>query len=401
MLTRSFPPLSGVGGVRAFRFAKHLPAHGWEPIIASAPIPAGAKLDRSMQCGARVERIYCPLWWPQPHVKYTGGRHPIGAERARIVTGLFEPPLGSDAWLSPYVVPRVAAFCRSHRIDLIFATSGPPAVLLHGLLAARWADVGVVFDLRDPWSLNYLQDRKSPLTRRLERWLEPRLLAAADRVVFASRTTRQEYLRAFAGVDPERTKSLYTGYDGEPYSLPPPLSGPVTLIHFGNCFGARTLEPILRAIATVRGVRLVNMGRVQASDLRLARSLGIEDALEVCEGVEHAQGMDRLASADMLVLLGYGDHAGFVPAKTFDYFRVGRPILCISRCAELRDLIEGTHTGVVISPDDPRAIAAHIATARRPSSAMSAGAVQPYDSRVSAARLASLMDDVVRERADQ
>ena len=33
IISRYFPPLYDVGGKRAYRFALHLPDHGWQPII--------------------------------------------------------------------------------------------------------------------------------------------------------------------------------------------------------------------------------------------------------------------------------------------------------------------------------------------------------------------------------
>ena len=43
MLARNFPPVGGAGVHRSLGTARHLPAHGYEPVVVTGP---GASVDR-------------------------------------------------------------------------------------------------------------------------------------------------------------------------------------------------------------------------------------------------------------------------------------------------------------------------------------------------------------------
>ena len=62
MFCRCFPPALTVSGKRTYQFAAHLPECGWEPIVATEPIPHGTPLDTTLSAlpSIRVERRYLP-----------------------------------------------------------------------------------------------------------------------------------------------------------------------------------------------------------------------------------------------------------------------------------------------------------------------------------------------------
>ena len=159
----------------------------------------------------------------------------------------------------------------------------------------------------------------------------------------------------------------------EPALRPPaqPRAARPTIVHFGNCYGPRTLAPVLRAIAELRrrgsatGLRLLNLGRVRESDLQLAERLGVRDCLEYRPMLPYAEALRVLSSADLQLLLGYGTETGHVPAKFFDYLLSGAPILCVARQGELTRLVDDTGRGRCAATDEIDAIAETIAAATR------------------------------------
>jgi hypothetical protein len=149
-----------------------------------------------------------------------------------------------------------------------------------------------------------------------------------------------------------RVECIRNGYD--PAVVPLPRRDPrVTLIHFGNCYGQRNLEPFLRALAAVvhrRGlppasVRLLNLGRVAESDLALARELNIAGHFEHTSVIPYAEGIDIVAGADLALVPGFGDEPWFIPGKLYDYLLARTPILAVSQSDEIARILESTRLG--------------------------------------------------------
>src|SRR5690242_11817870 len=74
LLSYHYPPTPAVGGVRPSRFAAHLPAHGWEPIVvAAAP-------GRSPS-GLGPAAVHYVSEWPHPLKSYERLRASLAARR--------------------------------------------------------------------------------------------------------------------------------------------------------------------------------------------------------------------------------------------------------------------------------------------------------------------------------
>ncbi|MCS6798831.1 MAG: glycosyltransferase [Myxococcota bacterium] len=424
LLSRHFPPRFDVGGKRAYRFARHLPRFGWRPVVLTAPIPNGPvdpTAGLPLPPEAIVVRRYHPRPWPRGGPRDSDGTlaEPTRARRdadrgalpwlrARLAT-----PLDADLLLVPYIAGVVRTLHARWRFDAVFATSSPYSTLLLGAVARAVTGAPLCLDLRDPWSLNFLQRRRPAWVRRVEAALERVLLHSADRVTFTSEATAAAYREAL-GLPAERVRCIYNAFDPEqrPARARPDPHEPVCLVHFGNCYGERTLEPVLRALARIvqrrrlgpADVRLLNLGRVSAADLELARRLGIGALFEWRPVVPYEEGLVLLARADLAILLSYGRETLFVPAKFFDYLLAGTPMLCVAEPSELTTLVERTRTGRYASPDDVETIERLVEEAidrhrsGRDPPPRDEAAVAEYEAPRAAARLAALLDEMVRDR---
>jgi glycosyltransferase involved in cell wall biosynthesis len=279
---------------------------------------------------------------------------------------------------------------------------------VHGAALARATGKPLVLDLRDPWTLNFLQENRPRWVRGVEARIEARLFAQADRVILTCAAAAQAYRERF----PKLADKIVTITNAfEPRELAhEPRYERLTLIHFGNCYGARTLGPVLHALALLRDrgrvnpreVVLRNLGRIGRADLELAASLGLAEQLEHEIAVPYEQGLAALARADLLLLLSYGREQLFLPAKLFDYMAAGAPILCVAPPSELSEIVEATRIGRSCDPEDVEGCAAIIMAAaerrrglgellREPSGA----ALEPYTAAATTAALARLLDELV------
>ena len=263
----------------------------------------------------------------------------------------------------------VRRLLRSAPIDLVYATGPPWGVLFQGLAASRVAGAPLCLDLRDPWTPGFLHRGMVRWVRSVERRSEAYLLQRAVRVILSSEDAAAAYRQLYPSLPPQHFTVIRNSFD--PAMRPPaqPRATSPTIVHFGNCYGPRTLAPALRAIAALRsraridGLRLLNLGRLGESDLRLAERLGVRDCLDHRPMLPYAEGLRVLAGADLQLLLGYGTETGYVPAKFYDYCLSGRPILCVARRSELTRLVDDTGRGRCADPDDIEAIAEAIGAA--------------------------------------
>jgi hypothetical protein len=417
IISRYFPPLYDVGGKRAYRFALHLPEHGWEPIVFTGAVPAQYPADPTplrLAPSVEVVRNYAPPWWPVRRNRAADGTNPnpvpINAHgRARrwfqAQTTL---PLRRDVLLTPRTALWARRQLRSTAIDLVFATGPPWGVLLQGLAASRVTAAPLCLDLRDPWTPGFLHRGMARWVRWVERRTEAYLVTRADRVIINCEDAAAAYRRLFGSIAPEHFTVIRNSFEPALRPGAGARAARPTIVHFGNCYGPRSLAPVLRAIAELRrrggatGLRLLNLGRVRAADLQLADQLGVRDCLEYRPMLPYAEGLRVLASADLQLLLGYGTEIGHVPAKFFDYLLSGAPMLCVARQSELTRLVDATGRGRCAAPEAIDTIAEAIAAAlsRSAASASAAADDERWSAPYTSAELARVFDEIVRARTD-
>ncbi|MCA9702114.1 MAG: glycosyltransferase, partial [Myxococcales bacterium] len=378
MISRYFPPMFAVGGKRAYRFARYLPEFGWRAVILTGRTEGKTVDDGALRlpAGTRVERRYEPLWYREPGTRPSDGTVATPVASAPTTTGSGAPrkrmvdiPVGPEWVMQRHVVREAVRLGREEQADVVFATSSPYAALLQGRKVAQTLGRPLVLDLRDPWTLNFFQQCRPTWVQGFERRLEHELFSQAGRVILNCRTTLDAYRELYPDLPDERLLAIRNAFD--PADRPPaqPIAdgGPIRLLHFGNCYGPRRLETVLRAMALVRArgpeapeVVLENLGRVGTADLELAAELGL--AAQFVHGVfvPLAEGLRRLAAADLAVLVAYGDETLYIPAKLYDYLLARAPIACIAQPGELVDIVEGCGAGRGLAPGDVEGAAALI-----------------------------------------
>src|SRR5262249_14101161 len=140
---------------------------------------------------------------------------------------------------------------------------------------------------------------------------------------------------------------LPNGYDeGDFTALPPSsvtrsVSGrPFQLLHSGLVYPEeRDPRPFFRALA-----RLTQEGKINRDTLRVTfrapgceelyskqiAELGITDVLKILPRIPYAQALEEYAASDALLLMQAKSCDHQIPAKTYEYFRLGKPILALT-----------------------------------------------------------------------
>jgi hypothetical protein len=396
----------GSGHLRTLGFARHLPEFGWDPIVLSARalayprttpiaagvIPEGCEVHRTLALDAR---------------RHFGidGKYP----------GFLAQP---DRWISwwPTAVSQGLRLIRRHQVRAIWSTY--PIMTAHciartlsGTTKLPW-----IADFRDPVTSSV--EAQNPFSVASQQRWERRVLHDATRTVFttpgAMRDCAERYPEAGRG---GRLSVIGNGYDEAAFvdlpRVPPRMDGrPLTLLHSGLLYPeGRDPAPFFNALARLKTAGLVGPAllkvvlRASGWEARYQRdidSLGIADIVSLAPPVGNREALVEQATADGLLLFQGSKFDRQIPAKVYEYLRIGRPVFALvgpdgDTASVLRDV-----GGAVIAPTgDVAAIAQHLsefvlalreglAPRTRPE------VVSRYSRREAAALLAGLLDQVMR-----
>jgi glycosyltransferase involved in cell wall biosynthesis len=258
----------------------------------------------------------------------------------------------------------------------------------------------------------------TPFHRALHERLEARVVRLADRITVTSGATREDFLRRYPGLEPERIAVLPNGYDEEDFpEQVPPLPDRFTLLHVGQLNPERPVGPLLDHLeaflrlrpAARERLRVELVGpRYREHEVESARR-GWTGIVSFLDALPHREAVAKLPAAHVLVLLEQESERGglILPGKTFEYLRARRPILGLVPHGAAWDLITRLGAGRCALPTDPESGARILAEfwdrfeAGRlgdpPESPQSE--IAKFERRALAGRFAELLDETLRSAA--
>lgn len=378
-----FPPSTLAGVHRARHLAKHLPCHGWRPIIiraderhyAEAPDPALATLV------------------PESVLQIRTGAVPASLAR---IAGIGDIGLRALVPIAQAISDGITRY--APRVILITGSPYYP-MLLTGWVRRHFG-VPVVLDFQDPWvSAEGARRRrlsKGGLAHRLGLSLEPKAVREASWITSVSNTQNQEMAARYPWYDARRMTAVPIG--GDPDDFLAMRATPLTESSFrlekdriNICYvgtflprAGSVVRVLFEAAARVRAehpnlgdrLRLVFVGTsnqpVGAAALGtthlvkpIAEEAGVSDLVrEYPSRVPFLEALSILSNADGLLLLG-SDEAHYTASKIYPALMSGRPWLSIfHRQSSAHDILTRAGGGAAFgfsSPVDLGAIVPAIA----------------------------------------
>jgi glycosyltransferase involved in cell wall biosynthesis len=426
-----FPPEGGGGTQRGAKFAKYLPACGWDVAVLAADssrqsLRGHGRHDRSLESDVRAAQVVRVPFAPGPK------------RRARIdrYEGWFE-----GAW------PALRELIRDFGADALVISMSPFSLARLGVSAQAELGVPVVYDLRDPWTLDGWPTYRSRRQWARERAFMVETLSGAAGVVANTPEAARCIGAVVPGLDDRRMCVIPNGYDAEDFHAADPAEpdpAVFTIVHTGSLHSAtlypprgvvgrlkrmrtyrcepivpegRTARYLLAAVARLRAqghplasrVRVKLIGVSDDATKRCVEESGVADAVEMTGYVSHDESVRWLLTADALFLplhdLPAGARSRIVPGKTYEYLASGRPILGCLPQGDARDLVERSAVGFCAQPCDVDAIATRLGEMLDHWEAGSlpcgpAPWVGEYERRALSARLAAFLDSVCPQRCD-
>jgi glycosyltransferase involved in cell wall biosynthesis len=323
LVTYHFPPSAASATFRVLGFVRHLPRYGWEAVVVAPPRglwePVDDELVAQVPPGTVVYRV------PHP-------QGPLARLTRRLSPG------------APWILPAFAACARAireHHPSAVLTTSPPHSAQLLGCALKLRYRLPWLADFRDPWVATARRAAERSLGARCEALLEQHVLRAAD-VVIANAPNARAGLQAAYPDCRDKVISLTNGYDPERFE--PPLAikrtGEIVILHAGEVYGGRDPRPLLDAVGGLvraplngRPVRLTFLGQVTDRRCDLPAEVGrrgLATAVSVEAQAGYRESLERMAAADILLLLDSPGRRVGVPAKLYEYLGAGRPVLALA-----------------------------------------------------------------------
>ena len=319
IVTHCFPPDPAPGSARVSRLYKYLPEFGYETYVITAGTSDGPR--------PRV------TWVPIPSKNF--------GERLK---RKFLFPADEDAsWVQP-AFDAATRLLDETPMDAVLSTF--PYIHQHTIgqrLKRRFA-LPWIADYRDPIIGNPFRTTKG-LPGMVDRFFDARFFADADLLIAVTDCVQREWIQRHPEIA-AKSAVVWNGFDPEERIAPRPIPwrSQRVIAHFGGFYDGRNpavpLESTLRLIQR----REVDPGSFRfrlvgslAPDIHsrldgLYRELISTGCLELVPPVSRSEALDEMMESDSLFLADNNDASigHTVPAKLFEYIRVGRPILALT-----------------------------------------------------------------------
>jgi len=403
-----FPPYSGGSGVhRAFRFACYLPENGWRPYVLTAHERAYEKVDPAglAVLGGDACVIRAFALDAQRHMAFRGRYLRWSALPDRWVN-----------WAAAAVAVGLVKLYKE-KIDLILVTFPIATAVLIGVILHRLTRKPLVVDFRD--SMTEDEYPREAKTRAVYKWIERSAVESGSRFIFTTPSARRMYLNRYPGLAGDKCIVIPNGYDDHDFAGAAPghpsrqrrAEGRVRLVHAGVIYPEdRDPRAFFGALRRLKEDGVIDAASL-AVDLRasgfesyyseLLKALGIDDLVHLLPALPHRDALEDMRAADGLLLLQAASCNHQIPAKVYEYLRLGKPILALtpgkSDTAALLTEVGGA-TIAELSDEDSilEAMPAFIESVRRGAHPLpNLQEVQRYSRRRQAADLAHCLDQLL------
>jgi len=389
-VVHDFPPASN-GVFRPLKFVRYLPTLGWQPIVLTLESDSYSSRDDSLceQIPKEAQVYRTRTMLPEKRSAEFRKKHSASGE-SQISTrqiGLKDQiaiwirnylliPDTKILWM-PYALRMAKRIFREHPdIELILATAPPYSSFLLGYWLKKRYRKKLVLDFRDPWTqwFGAYRQWENPLRKRVEYWMERRLLTGAEGVV-ATTPSMRDYLREQSGSpgSSEKFALIYNGFDPLDFEEVESRSfDRFTIVYTGKvALDLYSPEPIFVALRELLAehpelksrIELLFLGFFPPEGREMIERYQLASVVKVGDEVSHGECIRHQKGAHLLLLLlNEGVTSEFtISGKLFEYFFAARPILAvIPSTSAAANLIEEAAAGIVIEPKETEKIAQYI-----------------------------------------
>lgn len=361
-----YPPLQGSTGVtRSLAFSKYLKEYGWDVTVLTATTSAYQEI--------RKENLSAI----PSHVKVIRGfaldtrRHLSVANKYPLVLAI------PDRWQSWIVggMLRAISLMLTRRPDAVMSTYPIASAHRLGLVISKFFGIPWLADFRDPMA----QDGYPPEPRiyRAFQSLEAAVFGQAKRITVTTSGTAELYAARYPAYPRKSIVTISNGYDDDMF--PEAAAGgrqassqssnhALVFLHSGLLY-PKERDPVafFRAVAKLRQEGKIDPVslefRFRASGYQelfdpLVNALGISDCVKFLPSISYQAATEEMRTVDAFLLFQASNCNQQIPAKTYEYLVVGKPILALTdRKGDTGSLLAGLGIDSIAALDSEDEIA--------------------------------------------
>jgi len=363
LITHSYIPNFSSGVLRVRGFVSSLRERGWDCHVLTRQADG--------EFGPEIGKVH-----QTTENEFTSRAFGFDSKRVLGIKGrtleLFCYPDQYISWFFDAVRKAILIVNRS-KTDVICSTFPVPTSHLIGWTVSKFCRKPWVADFRDPMvQEGYPADGKK---RAVWRWIENGVARNANHLLFTTEAALRYYKRRYPFLDEERLHFVPNGFDETDFCDKEPdrkeANSRVRFIHAGTVYDSERDPTHL-----FEGLRqMLDKGGVNHQDLSLdfygftsprsvgrfsemIRGYGLEKVVRFLPGLQHADMIEELYKADVLLVMQAENCDFQIPAKIYEYFRIGKPILALTTTAgETGRVILDNNAGMVVPLNDAQEIA--------------------------------------------
>lgn len=401
MVAYVFPPAGGAGVQRVTKFVKYLPEFGWECSVLTVANPSVPVFDETLlseipeQTLVRRARTFEPGYALKNVV--SAGANTAGQKRSGLLslsTGWLKhtirnignailQPDAQILWY-PTAIRTGLRLLAEQQHDAIFVTAPPFSAFVIGAELSRRSGLPLVIDYRDEWGISnrYQENRqKSGVSHWLQGRMQRRVLRQTSAVAATTRRSADSLRKIARAANSSATVvPIYNGFDAADCADSMRSASSqhdestrdrLRLAYVGTLWNLTSIEPIVAVLLHLtettpeiaERIELVVAGRRTAEQDAILDRLNGTPCRLLREGyVDHARAIEIMRSADAqcLLLSDVSEAERVVPAKTFEYLALQRPILSVVPPGEVSEILSDCPFAASFVPGDVAGIAAYL-----------------------------------------
>lgn len=396
IITYYWPPSGGSGVQRWVKFAKYLPAQGWQPVIYTPENPEFTTIDKTLadEIPPEVEIVKTRIFEPYGIYRKLMGKgsttdlkdltadsagrdevNPINGRRkswkqklSLFIRGNFFIPDPRVMWVRPSVC-FLKKYLKERPVDAIVTTGPPQSMHLIGLELSKATGIPWVADFRDPWTKMFYFKHLN-LTSRAERKhhrLEKSVIDAATRVVAVSPLVQDE----FKSMTDTPVELITNGFDEEDFRKDVERDEYFNITHTGLFASDGNPEILWKVLSEKcsddeefrRSLRIRLVGKTDKEITDSIKTAGLAANLKDFGYRNHETAVREQLNASVLILplRKEPEYRAVLPGKLFEYLASRRPILGIGQTdGAMARIVSDTCSGVVYDWDEEKKIRAWI-----------------------------------------
>ncbi len=414
---------------RWVKFAKYLPAEGWQPVIYTPLNPELIAVDKSLEAEIprEVEVVKRKILEPYAFYRLLVGKkaaseggsnevNPVNSQKKTLkqkvsmaLRGNLFIPDPRCWWVGPSV-RYLKKYLKKHPVDIIISTGPPHSMHLIGQGVARATGLPWIADFRDPWTkMHYFKHLSlSSWAEKKHKRLEKKVLDDATAVISVSPPVRDD----FQSMTSTPVALITNGWDEDDFNgAVVEEDGYFNLVHTG-LFAADGNPDVLWKVLAQKceadegfdnAMRIRLVGKTDTGVIESIREAGLSSHL-IDNGYqphEVAVKEQKAASVLMLPLRKEPEYKDALPGKLFEYLASGKPILGIGQPdGAMAAVLNSAEAGFVADWDDEAAISRYIDLCwekfKAGESVVETSGVEKYSRRRLTADLVKLMDSLIK-----